>query len=249
MYGGLFDLFVGILEPIFPVYNAIFGIFFKFMGTKAASICSMALLSATVALIISSFYVILIDRDEYNRIREKQKELQNKMKEAQDNDNMEKANKFMKESMGMQKKFMKASIKPMIASMFIFFLFVPWVLSTYVPVVNAQPGSGNQYNGQMDFVGFSTSHSVSVTGNQSSANLTIDGQSYQKGDKIDVEGYQFVIEDVRVKKDSAKVKMAYSFFTIPFGIPLIGSSFEWLSVYILFQLPFTFGFRKMLGVQ
>lgn len=249
MYGGLFDLFTGLLEPVFPVYNAIFGIFFKFMGAKAASICSMALLSATVALIISFFYVLLIDKEEYNRIREKQKELQDKMKEAQNNDNMEKANKYMKESMSMQKKFMKASLKPMFASMFIFFLFVPWVLTTFVPVVEAGSTGGNQFTGEMEFVGFDQSHSVTVTGNESEAEIQLDDETYEKGDKVLVEDYQFIIEGLRVEDDSAKVKLAYSFFTIPFSIPLIGSSFEWLSLYILFQLPFTFAFRKMLGVQ
>ena len=60
MYGGLFGFFIGILKPLFPVYTAIFGVFFRFMGSKPAAILSLGTVSIAVAFIISSFYVILI---------------------------------------------------------------------------------------------------------------------------------------------------------------------------------------------
>ncbi len=262
-YGGIFDFFIALVKPLFPVFDAVFGFPFYILDPYPASLISLGLLSAVVAAIISLFYVILIDKEEYNRVREKQKELQEKMKEAQEEDDMETANKYMSESMSMQKKFMKLSIKPMIASMFIFFLFIPWVLTSFVPVVDMAPAddaANTTYEGEFTFLGgelspelqasFGTVQARQVNG---TGVLIYNGETYEAGDKVEAGGLEWQLRNVRFHEEdderSATAKLAFRFVPLPFGLPLIGDSFEWLGAYILFQLPFTFLFRKMLGVQ
>ncbi len=253
MYHGLFGFFVEFLQPVFPIYDKVFGIFFNYFGHRTASLLSVALLAATVALIISSFYIFLVDRDEYNRIREKQKELQEKMKEAQDNDEMEKANKYMQESFSMQKEFMKTSIKPMIGSMVIFFLFVPWILHTHIPIVETEMVEEGVYEGVLEARGYEEpigNLTVNI-GEEDEREYFFNGEQYEIGDRVSEGEDEWIIKESEYdeENDTVNVKFSYRFIKIPVNLPLFGDTLEWLGTFILFQLPFTIIFRKMLGVQ
>ncbi|MDY6789609.1 MAG: EMC3/TMCO1 family protein [Candidatus Nanohaloarchaea archaeon] len=249
-YGFIFDFFLGVMKPIFPVFDALFGFAFSIFGKYTASLVSLGLFSAVVALLISLTYVVLIDREEYNRIRDKQKELQEKMKEAQDNDNMDKVNEYMKESMSMQKKFFKVSLKPIFASMFIFFLVVPWILHTFVPVVELQQAD-NGFRGNFEFMGAEMGE-LKVENRSKGHVLVSKGEEYKVNGELALAGTTWEVENIQLAKNSettAEVKLAFEFVKFPFSIPLIGNSLEWLGFYIITQIPFTIAFRKMLGLQ
>ncbi len=249
MHHGPLGFFVDLLEPIFPVYDKIFGIFFNFFGPRTASILSVVLVAAIVALIISSFYLLLVDRDEYNRIRKKQKELQEKVKKAQEDDDMEKANMYMKESFSMQKEFMKTSFKPMIASMLVFFVIVPWVLTSFSPVVELEEVDNGEFVGQLEVKGFEGSiGEVSIIQEEEDYTIFFEGEEKQLGDFIQHEGNEWIVKEFD-SENSIRLMFSYRFIPLPFSLPLIGNTFEWLGTFILFQLPFTIIFRKMLGIH
>ncbi len=251
MHHGPLGFFVELLEPVFPVYSQIFGFFFNFVDPRIASFLSVLLVSITVSLIISLLYLVLVDREEYNRIRERQKEIQEKVKEAQDNDEMEKANKLMKESFSMQKKFMKASVKPMIASMFIFFLIVPWILTTFSPVIELEAAGNGTFQGEFTARGFDQPiGQVELISENDTNTVLVDGEEVEIGEYVSHdESNEWILKDMEVEDDSARVMFSYRFIPLPFNLPLIGSTFEWLGTFILFQLPFSILFRKMLGIH
>jgi len=262
-YGAMFDLFTPLVKPLFPVLDAVFGVFLTQFGPDLGSQLALGAMSILMAAIVSLVYALLIDKERFNEIREKQSAYQDKIKEARDEGEMEKANKLLQENMGMQKEFMKVSMKPIIGSMLLFFLMIPWVLNTFVPVQQFSPmadttglnqtvegawsGELSYYNGQYR-LGEAQIHNHT----DGSVTLVHDGETYFGGDKITLDGLRFQIGAIDLPADEggdAEVKLSHVFLPLPVGLPLAGDSFEWLGFYIIFQIPFTFLFRKMLGVQ
>lgn len=262
-YGAMFDLFTPIVEPLFPLLDIIFGVFLSQFGPDLGSQLALAAMSILMAAVVSLVYALLIDKERFNEIREKQSEYQDKIKEARDEGEMEKANKLLQENMGMQKEFMKVSMKPIIGSMVLFFLMIPWVLNTFVPVhelsamddatgldqtvEGAWSGELAYYNGQYR-LGEAQVHNTT----NGSVTFVHDGTAYNQGDKLTLDGIQFQLSGIELPEDgsgSAEVRLSHVFLPLPFSLPLAGSSFEWLGFYIIFQIPFTFLFRKALGVQ
>lgn len=262
-YGAMFDLFTPLVKPLFPAFDAIFGVFLTQFGPELGSQLALAAMSILMAAVVSLVYAFLIDKEKFNKIREKQSEYQDKIKEARDEGEMEKANKLLQENMGMQKEFMKVSMKPIIGSMVLFFLMIPWVLNTFVPVQElsamedttglnqtlegAWSGELTYYNGQYR-LGEAQVHNLSDGG----VELVHDGETYTQGDKITLSGLRFQVGTIDLPEDEggpAEVKLSHVFLGLPISLPLAGSTFEWLGFYIIFQIPFTFLFRKALGVQ
>ncbi|MDY6777757.1 MAG: EMC3/TMCO1 family protein [Candidatus Nanohaloarchaea archaeon] len=252
-YGLPYDIFFIVVKPLFPAVNALAAILFSLVGLDRGPQAALGALSVLVAAIISLFYVILIDQEEYQRIKDRQQELQNKYKEAQEEGDSEKAEKFMKENMAVQKEFMMVSFKPIIGSMVVFFLVMPWVLHTFVPVVQLQP-QGDVYRGELTMLGGRytlTELTANRTGNSTYV-LAHDGKKLGEGDTLTTDGLEWHIRSIKKVANSeerVRAKLSLEFLDLPFSLPLIGSSLGWLGYYIIFQIPFTFLFRKMLGVQ
>ncbi|MCJ7450175.1 MAG: EMC3/TMCO1 family protein [Candidatus Nanohaloarchaeota archaeon QJJ-9] len=252
-YPFLFGLFMGVVEPAFPVIDAIFSIVFSTIGVNLTSAqVTVGLISIIIAAIISVLYLLLMDQERHQEIKDKQKELQNDMKEARSEGEMDKANKYMSENMKLQKEMFKSMFKPMIASMFVFFLIIPYILHTFVPVVGL-PQADNGFKGNftmMDGRYNLEELEVERKGNSSYV-LVHNNQTYNTSEEIKLEDMRWQVRDISVTEDESKaeVKLALEFLQLPVSLPLAGSSFEWLGFYILFQFPFTFIFRKLLGVQ
>jgi len=251
-YGFIFDFFIGIIQPAFPLFNAAFAPFFSMFDFVTASQVTVGVLSTLIAALISVLYYLLIDQEKYNQIKEKQSKLQNKVKEARENDEMEKANKYVQESMSMQKKFMKASIKPIFGSMFVFFIMVPWIIFTFSPIVEL-PQQNTGYSGDLKpFDGSDyTMEGLQVEQRNDTNVLIYNGNELKQGDQLQVDGATWQVRNVDVpdNADHAEVKLSFSFLKLPFSLPLIGGYLEWLGFYILFQIPGTIIFRKLLGVH
>lgn len=249
-YGFLYDFFIPLLEPAFPLFDLLFGWVFSVFELSIAPQISLGLLSIVLAGLISVVYYILIDKEKYDAIREKQQEYQDKIKEARDNDDMEKANKYISENMKLQKDFMKVSLKPILGSMVLFFLIIPWVLHTFVPVVELTQ-QGDSFQGEFTFMDgrYSLGEIQAVNNTGEDYVLQYDNETYEQGERVEIQGMSWKINEIDTSSDQPAVKFALSFVKLPFGLPLIGDSLEWLGYYIIFQLPFTFIFRRMLGLQ
>lgn len=250
-YGGIYAILIGLLEPTFPVFNAVFSPIFEFLPFVTAAQASLGGLSMIIALFISVLYLVLIDQDKYDRVKARQEKLQEKYKEAQKDEDMEKANKFMKKSFEAQMEFMKISFKPIIASMLTFFVLMPWVIFTFSPVVELDQVQNGTYEGDFSFMdGTEDLGTVRLIENQ---NTTViehgEGSSELGGEiKIDDAGI-WQVAGMNTDGETATARLAFSFVHLPFGLPLAGDALEWLGFYIIFQLPFTFIFRRLLGVN
>lgn len=262
-YGAMFDLFTPLVAPLFPAFDAIFGIFLQQFGPHTGSRIALAVMSILMAAVVSLVYAFLIDKERFNEIREKQSEYQDRISEARDEGEMDKANKLLQENMALQKDFMKISLKPILGSMVLFFLMIPWVLNTFVPVqqidhVDDPAGLGEQvedaWRGELSYYNGQYGLGEVQVHNRTDGDVRLirGGETYSQGDKITLNGLRFQISSIGLPADDsgqATIQLSHVFLPLPFGLPLAGTSFEWLGFYIIFQIPFTFIFRKALGVQ
>lgn len=249
-YSSIYAIFIGILEPAFPVFNAIFSPLFDMLPFVTAAQASLGGLSVLIAAFISFMYLVLIDQDKYDRVKERQSKLQEKYKEAQKDEDMETANKFMKKSMKAQMEFMKISFKPIIASMFTFFILMPWVLFTFTPVVDLQATQSGGYEGDFIFMdGAADLGTLSMTDQENTTVLQYEDQTAEAGGEIQIDEGTWQVSSIKTDEETATAQLAFSFAGLPFSLPLAGNTLEWLGFYIIFQLPFTFIFRKLLGVN
>lgn len=250
-YGGIYAILIGLLEPTFPVFNAVFSPIFNFLPFVTAAQASLGGLSMIIALFISVLYLVLIDQDKYDRVKARQEKLQEKYKEAQADEDMEKANKFMKKSFEAQMEFMKISFKPILASMLTFFMLMPWVIFTFSPVINLDQAQPGVYDGEFTFMGGTEDlGTVRLSQDGNTTVIAHSNQSSELGGEIQIDGAgTWQVAGANIQGETATARLAFSFVQLPFGLPLAGDSLEWLGFYIIFQLPFTFIFRRLLGVN
>ncbi|MDY6771501.1 MAG: EMC3/TMCO1 family protein [Candidatus Nanohaloarchaea archaeon] len=251
-YGFLYDAIIPLLAPTFPLFDLVFGPFFALFDLSIAPQLALGALSILLAALVSVVYYIMIDKEKYDRIKQKQQKYQDKIKEAKENDEMDKVNKYISENMKLQKDFMKVSLKPILGSMLLFFLFMPWVLHTFVPVTTLQPAQqGDGYTGNLTFLDgqYNLGELQATAQNNDTYILQHGNETYREGNMMKIRGMSWQVQNIQVQDSEAAVKLSLSFLHLPFSLPLAGDSLEWLGFYIIFQLPFTFIFRKMLGLQ
>jgi uncharacterized membrane protein (DUF106 family) len=250
-YGMPYDIFMNLLRPVFPLADAIFAPLFSMFEYGLAAQLTVGIISVVLAAVISVIYTAVIDKEKQKEIKEKSKELQKKHKEAKEEGNHEKANKYLQENFSVQMEMMKVSFRPMLFTMIIFFLVMPWVVYTFVPVVDL-PQQDGQYQGDFTFLGGQYTLGELQAQQQSNDSYVLihNGGEYTEGDRVKINGLDWNIRSIDTVENSpakAEIKLSLSFLDLPFSLPLAGSSLEWLGFYIIVQLPFSIIFRKALG--
>lgn len=242
-YGFAIDFFLGLVQPLFPyTFDPVFGLLLGVGSPLTGARLTIVLVSIALSALISVLYYLLMDVEEYQRIKEKRETLNRKMKEAREDEDMDEANKYMKEMAGMQKEFFTVMLKPMFASMFIFFLLLPWMFVTFNPVVPLQ-GNGTM-SGELVFNGHALPVTVEEAANRT---VVVDGQNATIGEVITMDDMRWKLQ--AVDAEAGEAKFAAEIVPLPFSLPFLGDELGWLGAYILISIPFTFGFRKMLGIQ
>lgn len=144
----------------------------------------------------------------------------------------------------MQKDFFTVMLKPMFASMFVFFLLLPWMFTTFNPVVGLDAAGNGTYTGTLDFNGQQMPFDIDTSGN---ATVVVDGQEATIGEVVVMDDLRWKVQSVDT--EAGQAKFAAEIVPLPVSLPLLGDELGWLGTYILISIPFTFGFRKMLGIQ
>ena len=85
------------------------------------------LFSILTAVVVNIFYKLLVKQQDAKASRERIKELNAKMKEQQKSQNKTEVDVLFKEVMKEQGKIMRMSFKPMIISLIITLVSVPWI--------------------------------------------------------------------------------------------------------------------------
>jgi uncharacterized membrane protein (DUF106 family) len=99
----------------------------------------VTLISLALAFVLSLLYRFLTRPEEMRRIKKEMKFYQEKSKEAQKAGDTAKANEYMKQVMGASQQQFRQNMKPMLASMLVFFVVLGWMHSAFASVLVQLP--------------------------------------------------------------------------------------------------------------
>jgi len=96
------------------------------------------LLVSVILFITSLIYKFMINKNEIREVKEKQREKQEKIKELQKT-NPKEANQVMNEMLKLSQKQMKMTLKPMMVSLLLFLVVLPFLPNLFPGVVANLP--------------------------------------------------------------------------------------------------------------
>ena len=99
----------------------------------------VTLISLTLSFVLSLLYRFLTNPDEMKTIKKEMKFYKEKSSEAQKAGDAAKASEYMKDMMKASQQQFKQNMKPMMASMLVFFLILGWMHSTFASVLVQLP--------------------------------------------------------------------------------------------------------------
>lgn len=210
------------------VMDAIFG--FLVPLTPPVSVLIFAII---ILVIINIFYKILINQKEAKEIKERSKALQEEYKKEQKAGNTEKASKLMSESLKEQSKMMRMSLKPMIISLVIVALLLPWLNGIYGDI-GLEDNTETQ---TFDHAGKEFQAKIE------DSSITINDDSCETPCTIETDGAVFEVsmnEAVTIAPVVAK---------LPIALPVVGDSAGWLAWYIISSMPFALVTRKLMKIN
>ena len=137
------------------------------------------------------------------------------------------------------------NMKPLLASMVLIALFLPWLAHAYGEV-NA-PVADNKGAYIYDKI----NESFTITQN-SEPTITFDNTALKpvkNGEQIQIDGktHKVIVEQSDNKVNAVKFEGYIA--NLPFSLPIFGNTVGWLGLYIIISMPATFLFRKMLNVD
>lgn len=240
-------MFEGILSPILGVYDVLFSPLINFGTPFQGAMLSVFALALTFSIGLSLLYKVLMDTDEFKRVKDKMKDLQDKSKEAQKEGKQEEAMKMMKESTKHQMEFMKLQLKPMLATLVLAFLLFPWLGHSFGRTYELQK-TGDFYQGEFSYRELEAPLKVR---NSSSPVIQVRDKEVKEGDYVKVDDTKWQVKNLNLdqEEEKASLKMSLVFITLPISLPFIGHSFEAVGFYIIILFPLSTLFRKLMGVQ
>ncbi|MFB6203208.1 MAG: EMC3/TMCO1 family protein [Candidatus Nanohaloarchaea archaeon] len=231
-----------ILSPLYGFYNTIFGPVLA-LGPYP----SLAFFSMCLAGLFAVLYYIFLDIEKADRIKDKLNKHQEKMKEAQKDEESDKVSNHLQKTMELNQKFMMLNLKPMLATMVFVSLIFPWLGATYAPTVDMNRTANDTWTGQLKFNGHSAELRVV---NNTTPVVKIDGQTadISRKEKFDALGVAWQTTGFNVNSGDARLHVNGAFIPLPFSLPFIGGTLNWLGFYIVIAMPLSYILRKMLGV-
>lgn len=224
---------------------------------------NVTLLSLGLSFTISVIYRVLTNPDTVRKAKEDMKFYKVKMSEAQKAGDKAKANQHASEMLKASQLQFKLSMKPMMATMFLFLMILGW-LNTSFGGVSADFGNDPDarfiYDGADHKLRYEKADPANGIAMKVGIDLNDDGQFSQ--DEIFDENAVFpykgvfwqvgpVMEGFFVfaspKEDTVQFSMLV--VKLPVALPFIGSYLTWFWWYIFVSIPSTIVFRKMLGVE
>lgn len=174
------------------------------------------LFSILTAVVVNIFYKLLVKQQDAKASRERIKELNAKMKEQQKSQNKAEVDVLFKEVMKEQGKIMRMSFKPMIISLIITLVSVPWIGSVYgEKIIELTDGKGEV---------LFNSGSIAVEGNS----ISFEGKTCEMPCKVEGSKYAF---KAQLTGNTTKIKSIAA--KLPFQAPFVGNELEWLGWYLL----------------
>ncbi|MFB6204084.1 MAG: EMC3/TMCO1 family protein [Candidatus Nanohaloarchaea archaeon] len=226
----------GIMAELFGFYNTIFQPILS-LGPYT----SLAFFSLVLAVLYTAIYWVLMDLERADEIKEKLNKHQEKMQEADDDE----VGDHMQEALRLNSQFMKLNMKPMLATMAFVLLIFPWLGATYAPTIDMNQTAPNTYTGQFEWNGHQ--HPIKVV-NDTEYTVKYRNQSVPVGGMLKAYGVSWEVSDFAVKNEAPALKLNAAFVKMPFSLPLVGNTLNWLAFYILIVMPVGYVLRKAAGI-
>lgn len=237
------------------------------------------IITIVFSFILALVYRLLTKPAEVKQIKDEVKILQKRSRELQKEGRQEESTKVLNESMQTNMKMMKMMMRPMLLSLILFFFFATWTAAAYAPTIivptedvsiagfeNARTGTFEFEDVSYDFVIHDGSERVrfDLNGNGNFADetdfgldeiiFTRNGQYWKFfGEEPDQFPFYTAPEgNVQFTPDIVLAPfeiplLAWDFVGVPFVATTTSLHFYWW--YIIIIVPFTFFFRKLLGVE
>jgi len=198
-------------------------------------VVAVTIFSVIVLILINIFYRILINQQAAKDLKARTKELNKKMREEQKAGNKEATNKLMSEMMSENSRLMRMTMKPMIISLVIVVVLLPWLSTAYGDqIVGIKDGAGTLKLGGTEYTVQESGGSITV------ADLSVScaGTCLQN---INSQLYE-------IRSEGNNVIFAPVVAQIPVSLPFFGTTIGWLGWYIVVSIPFVMLIRKFMKI-
>jgi uncharacterized membrane protein (DUF106 family) len=226
---------------------------------------SITLISLGLSFLIAFIYRVLTKPGQMKKVKEDMKFYKEKMGQAQKSGDRAKANEYASEMLKASQAQFRIGMKPMMATMLIFFLLLGWLNSAYGGVsidFSANQTAVFSYGGTAHKVAYykvegdpkvTMKAGIDFNDDNSFADNEIfsQGAVFQYGGAYwrvgpKMEGFA-LLGGSQPKADTVSFDMLVA--RAPFTIPFIGDYISWFWWYVFLSIPGTMVFRKLLGVE
>ncbi len=209
-------------------------------------IYAIAAISTFISLLLSICYKLLVNQNKVKYIRTELKELKTKMNAAKKKGKDKELKTLFDKSLKLNNQQLMLNMKPLIASMVLITLFLPWLSHAYGDItVNLEDNKGiYTYKDIKENFTITQDTETTITFENPELGTLKEGAEINIGDRTHI---------IEIKKKDDKIdKVTFNSFraNLPFTIPIFNkSTVGWLGLYIIISMPTTFLFRKILNVQ
>ncbi len=194
------------------------------------------LLAVVIMAVINIFYKFLVKQREAKALKERVNQIKDDMKKYQKEGNKEKSSEMLSEMLKVQNKLMRMTLKPMIISLVIFALFLPFINGMFGDVtVKLNNGFGDFSVDGSNYQLEKTEKGINVIGD---AQFSCEFPCSQQMD-----GYKW-----KVTQRQEDIIFARVIVQLPVALPFIGAELGWLGWYIICTIPIVIILRKALKI-
>lgn len=195
------------------------------------------ILSIIIMTVVNILYKFLIKQKEAKALKERVNEIKDEMKKYQKEGNKEKTSQALSEMLSAQNKLMRMTLKPMLISLIVFALFLPFINTMFGDVhVKIDNSFGDFSIGNSSYQLEKTQAGINIIG---SATFSCEQLPCEK----DLDGYKW-----KINQRDKDIVFARVIVQMPVPIPVIGNELGWLGWYILCTIPVVIILRRALKI-
>lgn len=237
----------------YSILNFLFSPLFSSGSFNPGALISTSILAFFISLVFVILNKVLINQKEMEDLKKKHKEFKIKADEARKKNDVKEMNKITREMLEVNHRMMKMTLKPTLASILVVFLFLPWLPSTFSPTIELIKNDNGIYEGKLPLAskifGADTNLTeINVTLSNSEVKFGDFGEA-SEGEYVEINSDRWEIKSVNIGDEKTSVKLSLEFIPLPFSLPLVGKSIEWLGFYFMISIISTIILRKIFGLK
>jgi len=192
------------------------------------------LVTAVIVFVTTLAYRFLMNQNEIRELKQKMKEKQEEAKKLQGS-SPEESKKVMAETLMLSNKQLRMTMKPMMLTLILFFIFLPFIGEAYGDKVVAINNNAGNITVDGTFYNF-TLNDGKINLNNISCTMPCDEQT--------IGNYKW-----NILTEGNNTRFSRIVVLLPFSLPYFENDFGWLAWYFFTSVVLNFVFRKILGVE